>query len=186
MKKLLLLLFVFPSLAFASGGNYTTPAFYRSGGSIFPNVSSDDFGSSGTRIDQMWSTFLDTTYASSTSVTTTNYAAFATSAGNVGIGTTSPGTKFSVHGAGLVSSAFSVGGTLTATSSAFVATEGGALGVATTSTLGILNLGNGVGTATTTVVMSRIQFDGYNSAGSRVCVEVVTLSFVITAGACNP
>ncbi|HCB35676.1 MAG TPA: hypothetical protein DEP25_03480, partial [Candidatus Taylorbacteria bacterium] len=42
---------------------------------------------------------LTATYASSTSLTTSGYAAFATEGGNVGIGTTSPAAKLSVNAA---------------------------------------------------------------------------------------
>ncbi|MBI2053299.1 MAG: hypothetical protein HYT41_00950, partial [Candidatus Sungbacteria bacterium] len=53
--------------------------------------------------------------------------------GNVGIGTTSPGTLLGVHGAGLFSSNLTVGGTLTATSTVLLATASGNVGIGTTS-----------------------------------------------------
>lgn len=41
--------------------------------------------------------------------------------------------------------------------------------------------------ATTTVKMGKIQFDGYNVAGVRVCAEVSAANlFIIIAGACTP
>jgi len=60
------------------------------------------------------------------------------------------------------------------------------LSIATSTTAGILNLGNDPSNASTTIEMGKIQFDGYNSSGSRVCVEVIATAFVITSGACNP
>ena len=57
------------------------------------------------------------TYASSTSLTVSNSAYFATTGGSVGIGTTTPGVFLSIHGAGYISSNLFVGGTLTSTSS---------------------------------------------------------------------
>ncbi|KKU78013.1 MAG: Serine-rich adhesin, platelet-type, partial [Parcubacteria group bacterium GW2011_GWA2_47_64] len=52
---------------------------------------------------------LTATYASSTSLTTTGYAAFATGGGNVGIGTTSPAKTLSVQGDAIISGTLSVG-----------------------------------------------------------------------------
>jgi len=53
----------------------------------------------------------------STQLTTTGQTYLATAGGSVGVGTTSPGTLFSVHGAGYISNNLFVGGNITSTSS---------------------------------------------------------------------
>jgi len=64
-------------------------------------------------------------------LTATTSVYLATTGGTVGVGTTTPGATFSVHGNGLVSGTQTIGGTLTATSSVYLATDGGSVGVAT-------------------------------------------------------
>jgi hypothetical protein len=51
---------------------------------------------------------------------------------------------------------------------------------------GVTTIGNPISTASSTILMGRIQFDGYNNAGTRTCAYIVGTSWVIQAGACIP
>lgn len=57
-------------------------------------------------------------------------------------------------------------------------------------TRGMLILGanssSGGGNASSTISTGKLQFDGYNSAGTRTCMFVVGTSWVLKAGQCNP
>ncbi|MBI3420602.1 MAG: NYN domain-containing protein, partial [Candidatus Sungbacteria bacterium] len=76
--------------------------------------------------------FNDASSMSILSVDTTNR--------RVGVGTTSPGSLFSVQGVALISSNLTVGGTLTATSSVLLATTAGNVGIGTTSPAQLLSV----------------------------------------------
>lgn len=119
--------------------------------------------------------------------------------GNVGIGTTTPvwpltvlsstGGQFALsEGAGFPLAIQRWKGGQFTISSTTVA------GTATTTPAGLtLDMGAGVfpgleiGTttsATTTIQMGKIQFDGYTNSGGRVCAYIVGTSWVISSGAC--
>lgn len=143
MKKIInlslaLILAFSPFAAFASGGNYSTAPFYRTSGALLTTVSTDTLGSASLPISFIYATTLSVTnftdtYASSTSLSTSQGAWLATSGGSVGIGTTSPGALFAVQGNSLHSGTSFFGGAVTASSSAYLATGGGSVGVGTTS-----------------------------------------------------
>lgn len=62
----------------------------------------------------------------------------------------------------------------------------GGLGIASTTFNGVLGLGTGASTnGTSTISAGKIQIDGYNSAGSRVCMFVVGTTLTIISGQCN-
>lgn len=61
------------------------------------------------------------------------------------------------------------------------------LSVGTTTAVGILNLGSQQSSnSTSTIMMGKIQFDGYNAAGTHTCVMLIGTAFVAVAGACTP
>ena len=62
-----------------------------------------------------------------------------------------------------------------------------ATAIATTTLNGMLNLGTAPSTnGTSTIQMGKIQWDGYDSAGSRICVYFVGINLTAQTGACNP
>lgn len=48
----------------------------------------------------------------------------------------------------------------------------------------LLNIGPESGSGTSTIAFGKLQFDAYNSAGTRVCVSIVGTAFNIVTGAC--
>jgi len=75
----------------------------------------------------------------------------------------------------------------TAASSTIYTSTGSKLSVATTTATGVLNLGKNIGTtnSSSTVFMSKVQFDGYNSAGVRTCTFLNASNVMTTInGAC--
>jgi hypothetical protein len=77
--------------------------------------------------------------------------------------------------------------TLAATSSISIAPRG-QVSIGTTTTTSTLNLGNDNGTSngSTTIMMGKLQFDGYNSAGVRRCVFLNSANtFTSSAGPCK-
>jgi len=126
-------------------------------------------------------------------VVAANYIAttssFSTYAGSVGIGTTSPFSMLSVAGQGVFQNILATSTTATSSFSGPVAVTGRTT-FATTTSSGMINVGttNNLVSGTSTVFMSNIQFDGYNSAHVRVCAFISAANaWVISAGKCaNP
>lgn len=82
--------------------------------------------------------------------------------------------------------------TATSTNTAFSLSNAAAtlpaLQIGTTTSSGILNLGQQQSTnGTSTIYMGKIQYDGYNSAGTRICTYVgPSNTWVVSSGACTP
>jgi len=76
-------------------------------------------------------------------------------------------------------------GTSTATS-LFTVSNTGITGIGTTTFPGILGVGTyGSTNGTSTISGGKLQWDGYNSAGSRVCTFIVGTTLTIVSGSCN-
>ena len=60
------------------------------------------------------------------------------------------------------------------------------IGIATTTFNGIFGIGTDSGSATTTISAGKIQWDGYNSAGTRICAYFVGTTLTTQTGKCNP
>ena len=91
-------------------------------------------------------------------------------------------------GGNLYLSTTTVAGTATSTPAALeLRNSGTGLGIATsTFSSNILGLGTtGSTNGTTTIAAGKIQFDGYNTDGSRICIFVVSTTLTIQSGACN-
>lgn len=63
--------------------------------------------------------------------------------------------------------------------------EGGSLGIASSSPNSLLTVGPSTANGTSTISMGKIQWDGYNSAGARICTYFVGTTLTAQLGACN-
>ena len=91
-------------------------------------------------------------------------------------------------GGNLYFSTTTVAGTATSTPAALeLRNSGTGLGIATsTFSSAVIGLGTtGSTNGTSTVAAGKLQFDGYNTAGSRICMFVVSTTLTIQSGACN-
>ena len=124
--------------------------------------------------------FINPITGAATFTASSTYASFASGI-PVGIGVSTPINQLDESGA---MTGGSYGGLYTPPTNGFM--WGGNVSLSTTTSSAILNLGNDAAAAngTTTVMMGKIQFDGYNSAGTRTCVYVVGTTLTAVAGAC--
>lgn len=109
----------------------------------------------------------------------------------IGFGTTSPFGDFAIDAdyGDVGSVIFNVASSsATATSSIFTVNNNGGISVGTSSQSTLVNIGPKTANGTTTISEGKIQFDGYNSAGTRVCMYLNASNILtVTAGACaNP
>lgn len=115
-------------------------------------------------------------------------------AGNVGVGTTSPTAKLSVHlnNGETNKYAFTIASSTASATTTLLSVDNtgvGSLSIgSSTQTFsagtGLLTLGN-TSSGTSTVSMGKVQFDGYNTAGTRICIFVVGTTLTIGSGACT-
>lgn len=116
--------------------------------------------------------------------------------GAIGVGSSSPYATLSVHAnnGSTNTTLFAIGSsTATATSTLFSVdnTGIGSLSIgSTTQTVnpvtGLLTLGSNGANGSSTISTGKLQYDTYNSAGTRSCAYIVGTAWVISAGACNP
>jgi len=166
-----------------AGGGSTNPAGsgtelqYRANGTTFGAITSSAFDGTHLSLATTTAAFASFTVGSSTvpqlalsdNTAADNLWTFRNSGGNLFLATSTALATSSV-------TALQINGNSTPS-----------LAVGTTTSAGILNLGTQPSTnGTSTVMMGKIQFDGYNSAGTRTCVMLVGTAFVIVAGACTP
>ena len=130
---------------------------------------------------------LTTTYATTTYATTTNDVVVNSVVTNFSdtYGTTTNATSTNSF-ATTASSTNLYSKTLYISSNASLAATNGSVSISTTTTSGVLNIGTDSSSASTTIMMGKLQFDGYSNTGVRTCVELVGTAFVAVAGACNP
>lgn len=109
-----------------------------------------------------------------------------------GIGTSSPYATFSIqtNASAYNPNVFTIASTTssgTGTSTLFNVAASGNVSIATSSQASELNIGPRTSTGSSTVSEGKIQFDGYNDAGVRVCMFLnASNALAVSAGACNP
>lgn len=120
--------------------------------------------------------------------------------GNIGLGTTTPYAQLSIlatstTGVNAPTTLFAIASTTAGTATTTLFSVGntgvGSLSVgSTTQTLsaitGLLTLGSNGANGSSTISTGKLQFDTYNSAGTRSCIFLVDTTFTAVAGACNP
>lgn len=108
------------------------------------------------------------------------------SSGNVGIGSTTPNALLTIKGvSGATTNLLQV--TSSSDATLFVVKSSGNVGIGSSSPAALFTVdaGTSVGTASTTIVIpQKFQIDTYNSAGSRVCLDIRGTTLTVTSGAC--
>lgn len=101
---------------------------------------------------------------------------------------TSDGWSFRNKGGTLYIATTSPSTYATSTPAAFSILDTGnpSLSIATSTCAGSLCIGGLGSSASSTIIMGKVQIDGYTNAGSRVCAYIVGTAWVIQSGACTP
>ena len=113
--------------------------------------------------------------------------------GRFGVGTSTPFSKLAVHlnnGETNTTAFIIASSTASATTTLMAVRNNGAVAIASTTPTSpgaILTLGENPDSTngTSTIMMGKVQFDGYNSAGARICTYIVGTTPVTSLGACN-
>lgn len=132
-------------------------------------------------------------FACSPTASSADAAFIFTSDYKVGFATSSPFAKLAIHANSndTFRTLFAIGSsTATATTTLFTISNTGSVVIASTSpqrTAAVLTIGSDAGTTngTSTISMGKIQFDGYNAAGARICAFFVGTTPTATLGACT-
>ncbi len=108
--------------------------------------------------------------------------------GWVGIASSSPMSALSVVGTTTMQGDLLLG---TTGSLALGVNYNGTVSIGTTTSSGAINIGTDASSASTTMIMGKIQFDGYDTSGNRRCIELLTITagapvWTGTSGACTP